>query len=836
MSPCRISKLEIQGFRSFGRDAQTLEFPSPLAAVWGPNSQGKTSLAEAVEFLLTGQIVRRALLASGQDEFADALRNAHLPAGTACFVEATIIDGGGMPHMIRRTLKTDYGKKQDCETKLEVEGAAASEADLEAIGIVLSQPPLRAPVLAQHTLGYLFSTRPQDRAGYFKALLEVTDLDEIRSAVAQLEKECEAVPGPLIIKLEAAIGVAGKRLRRLLAKMPNAAAIDTAFAEACKDLIEAFGETAPANHAARIDKVEAILVEKRAKTFAIKDFGRKPLPSWSGASDDQHEKLSRYLAERAKVDEEARRLTNLFSEALALPAVADATGSIDCPLCGTDESLTTERIAFIRARVADTEAFKTAEKDARETFSQMESGLKMLTGGIAAALPAFITNPSKSRRARNFRVDKIRELLGDERKPAIDAWLAALRRLMRGRATLGVCAKKLSALIGPCAAKPEALTDAEAIQAGFAEVVAAHDLFALILKEYDRLEKAIGGALKTVVDAESKTAGWQELIDLARNQANLRGALIDQSAREQLAREIKQALKQIDMGNERVLDKKFEELSDGVQTWWDLLRPDELSFFSGVIPRPGARRTIDFKAGLSANADRSNPKLRDVIAVFSMSQLHCLGLSLFLARAVKEGAGFIVLDDPILSSDEDYRAYFNAPVIENLLALGIQIVLLTQDQRTWKDLGERYLHQNISMFQIVLSAPASGSSVTNTADDLESMLVRAYTFLRGGHPDLHKQGGGVVRDAAERFCKEMLIKTRRASGDATASLNDYDRKNLGELCPQVETLLALDPSHPGKLRAIGGAVNPAKHDDAVPAAGVLKVALGDLKFLKKKYL
>jgi hypothetical protein len=76
-------------------------------------------------------------------------------------------------------------------------------------------------------------------------------------------------------------------------------------------------------------------------------------------------------------------------------------------------------------------------------------------------------------------------------------------------------------------------------------------------------------------------------------------ALIDHSARAELAKEIKQALKQIDLGNEKVLDKKFEELSDGVQKWWDLLRPDELSFFSGVIPRPGARRTIDFKAGLS---------------------------------------------------------------------------------------------------------------------------------------------------------------------------------------------------------------------------------------------
>lgn len=81
MTLCKINQLEIQGFRAFGRNPQTLEFPSLLAAIWGPNSQGKTSLAEAVEFLLTGEIVRRALMASGQDEFADSLRNAHLPAG-----------------------------------------------------------------------------------------------------------------------------------------------------------------------------------------------------------------------------------------------------------------------------------------------------------------------------------------------------------------------------------------------------------------------------------------------------------------------------------------------------------------------------------------------------------------------------------------------------------------------------------------------------------------------------------------------------------------------------------------------------------------------------------
>ena len=70
----------------------------------------------------------------------------------------------------------------------------------------------------------------------------------------------------------------------------------------------------------------------------------------------------------------------------------------------------------------------------------------------------------------------------------------------------------------------------------------------------------------------------------------------------------------------------------------------------------------------------------------------------------------------------------------------------------------------------------------------------------------------------------------------SASLNDYDRKNLGALVPLVEPLLTGDPSHPGKLRTIGGAANPAKHDDAVPASGILNVALGDLRFLKKTYL
>jgi hypothetical protein len=838
MTQCRISKLQIQGFRAFGTNVQTLEFPSQLAALWGTNSQGKTSLAEAVEFLLTGQIIRRTLLASSQDEFADALRNAHLANGTEVFVQATIVAKDGLPRTIRRTLKIDYGKKQDCETVLEVDGKVAREADLLSIGIVLSQPPFSAPVLAQHTLGYLFSARPQDRASYFKAILEVTDLDEFRSSVASLEKDFTAPPLPLVDRLGKAAAVPGAaaHLKSILTSVPDKSDLETALAGAIKTLIEGNGEAAPEDLTGRIEKLETILADRRARTFPLKGFDCTTLPAWLPPAAEQHTKLDTYIAERLKVEEETRRLTGLFREALALPAIAKADAPLDCPLCGVDDSLTLERIAFIRQRISDTEAFQAAEKGARETLNRMTAVLDGLEKSISLALPAFITSPSKSRRTRDFRMAKIRALLGDDCKTAIAEWVVSLRLSTKTRTKAVAAIRALRGLTEGYVKELETLTDPAPIKSTFTELTRRIQNFQEAIVSYGAHAKVVSAGLTAVVDAESATTGWDELIALAKDPTALRSQIIEQSAYAALLKELAQAVRQIDKGNELVIDEKFSYLSGAVETWWNLLRPDELSFFSAVKPRPGARRTIDFKAGLSAAQDRSDPKLRDVIAVFSQSQLHCLGLALFLARATQEGTGFIVLDDPILSSDEDYRAHFNSAVIEELCKLGIQVIVLTQDQGTVRDLCERYEHLNISRFHIALENPAIGSTVTNTADDIETKLARATTLIKGADPALRKQGGALIRDAAERLCKELLVKDRRAKGQGIASINDYANKTLGELVPLVQPLLANDASHPGKLRAIGGAVNPAQHDAPVPASGVLKVALGDLRFLKKNYL
>src|SRR3990172_4301284 len=177
----RVRRIEVRGFRAFGSEPQIVELHGPISLVWGSNSQGKTSFAEALEFLLTGQTIRRQLLASATREFSGSLRNVHVGADEPVFVRADIETTGGHIHRVERRLVRDYTGRDPCASELTVDGAPA--ADVSGLGIRLSEPPLEAPILMQHTLRYVISTEPQKRADYFKALLEVSDLETVRTAI-----------------------------------------------------------------------------------------------------------------------------------------------------------------------------------------------------------------------------------------------------------------------------------------------------------------------------------------------------------------------------------------------------------------------------------------------------------------------------------------------------------------------------------------------------------------------------------------------------------------------------------------------------------------------------
>ena len=469
MTGLRLRSLTVRGFRAYGVAEQTLNLPSDIAVVWGPNSKGKTSFAEAVEFLLTGSIARRELMASSQDEFADALRNAHLPVGQQVYVAAKLIAAAGASHEIKRILTADYTKKQDCKSRLEIDGKTATKQQLATLGITLSQPPFAAPVLAQHTLSYIFSVRPQDRATYFKALLEVTDLDDLRNDIAGLSSELAPPQDSLLSKFDTALTIPSLKaiLGALQSEIPDTASVATILDAGANALITAAGKQMPPTPTEGLAAVEWILNERRSKTFPVASFERAPLPAWSEPT--VWAALDRYVEERAKIDEETRRLVALFNEALMLPAVASVTTAIDCPLCETPGSLTPARAQVIRTHVENAAGFTGAEAAAQSALSQLASFATGIETAAGAVLPVFAKQPASQRRASGFTVARFKTLLGEQAENLIRPWLSALKALRRASRLASQIAASTTSLIETQAASLSNL-DPSVLRTAFAKL------------------------------------------------------------------------------------------------------------------------------------------------------------------------------------------------------------------------------------------------------------------------------------------------------------------------------------------------------------------------------
>lgn len=809
-----------------------------MAVVWAPNSQGKTSLAEAFEFLFTGSIVRRDLLSSAKDEFAGTLRNVHLKDSDEVFVELEV-EHQGATHKVRRTLVSDYAKRGDCETKLEIDGQLANESAFGGIGIELSQPPLAAPVLMQHTLPYVFSAGPKERSEYFKALLDVDDLDRFLERVESHGVDLGAPTDAVLQDLRSCSARQAMRtsLEPLLDERSRSLEVAAALSEAAAGLLEAAGLEVPKEADARFLAVEKALHARQTETFPLGDLGIRELHPWTLKNEGLREATEKLEEQRANVEAEVERLIPLFEAALKVEIIDTADGPQRCPLCD-DGTLSLERIAAIRKKLRETREFRAAETTARSALTAFSGAVKEAKDTVDRILPAFVAASSEQRKRRGFSVVRARRLAGSDGEQAVTRWLAATRELLRARRTLE---KQVAKVTGSLSSLTENLSSLdtsayESLREPIDQVAKLRAELDASAARYKEAEVSLLAVLPSAVAKESKTEGWQDLLDLRTKEKSLAAVLTEWEARSRVQRELERALRDLKEGMGEVLDEKISAIGDDVERWWNLLRPGESTFFSAVKRRTKATRTIDFKASISAHADRSNAETRDAVAVLSYSQLQCLGLSLFLARAVREGAGFIILDDPVLAGDEDHRPAFVNQVVPEFLKLGVQVIVMTQDQLMRSNMLDIHAHLNIECFHL-LHEPGTGTVVDKTSDDLEAMLARAKPYVGNANLEMRKRAARLLRDAAERWCKEILVRDRRSKGDSDAALSDYVEKkgNLGHLVPLVRPLLTR-PDEPGKLEYIRKALNPGGHDSPVyPSGQETKTVFDHLKTLKDAY-
>src|SRR3990172_10538234 len=89
----RLKYLTVAGLRGFNEE-RTFVFGERLTLVGAPNSYGKTSITEALEFLLFGQTSKVAH-AESKEEYHESYRNGHWPSDKPAYVEVSFSGDSG---------------------------------------------------------------------------------------------------------------------------------------------------------------------------------------------------------------------------------------------------------------------------------------------------------------------------------------------------------------------------------------------------------------------------------------------------------------------------------------------------------------------------------------------------------------------------------------------------------------------------------------------------------------------------------------------------------------------------------------------------------------------
>lgn len=180
----RLISIRPHYFRGFKAPNEPISLTGFLIVIEGKNSSGKTSLAEALEFLFRGSLSRREEHGEGNpEELENCIANILRPKRESTFVEATFLKHSGTPdeqHLVlRRLLTMDYGTASTsfCESTLHLDESELSKEDEAAVleEFVSSVPPL----LMQHTLRSFVQSPPSHRRQFFERILSLNELTDL---------------------------------------------------------------------------------------------------------------------------------------------------------------------------------------------------------------------------------------------------------------------------------------------------------------------------------------------------------------------------------------------------------------------------------------------------------------------------------------------------------------------------------------------------------------------------------------------------------------------------------------------------------------------------------
>lgn len=367
VTPARayLRRIAIEGFRGIGREALLELPPGPgLTLVVGRNGSGKSSLAEGLETLLTGNSMRWAQKKT--TDWIGGFRNLHQRDPVMVTAEFDI-DGEKAPLRLRRSWGPD---DEPADGRLRVLASPKPDATLESLGWRDALETFR-PILSYNELGKALEAGPSHLFDQLRGVLGMEEMSAAEKALAAVRKARDPV---------AKAAKAGREpLEVALASLAEtdgrAAAALALFRKRNPDLVEllqiASGDAADE---ARIKTLRALASLATPEDEAVLHAARE---------------LREAVAERRRLAEAAAGLQSATADLLERALYwHEREGGALCPVCETEGGLGDAWRQRTRERLAALKESADAMQGAQRRERGAVDAARKLIRAIAAPTPS----------------------------------------------------------------------------------------------------------------------------------------------------------------------------------------------------------------------------------------------------------------------------------------------------------------------------------------------------------------------------------------------------------------------------------------------------------------
>jgi len=356
-----LESVAVTGFRGIGPTCKLDLRPGPgLTLVVGRNGSGKSSIAEALEFALTGDSLR---WAGKSLEWKNGWRNLHAQDDPAITVELRV-DGEGKPRTVR--VKWSSAKLESAKTAVTVPGHGRQT--LGSLGWSDAVRTFR-PFLPYKELSTISEGRPIDR---YNALAPMLGMEALQSPIENLRQARLSAERQ---RTEAEQHVS--QVTDLLRGSPDEradAAMEALSGAWDLDRIEAL-----------VTGADTAVARREGLLAALEQLPAPDLDRVAEAANDLRSAAERQEALRGSDAERAERLAGLLQAAVEMH---EQHGDADCPVCGRDNGLHSERVADLRGEVARLRSEAGEVLDAGRVALRAQRTAREAIGGVPQVLGA----------------------------------------------------------------------------------------------------------------------------------------------------------------------------------------------------------------------------------------------------------------------------------------------------------------------------------------------------------------------------------------------------------------------------------------------------------------